>query len=358
MLFRSDVLVSWADGELTRLRYYHAADDALDDVFGVDARQSALMVDRGDCELEIFSPEPGVTDGCSPERMMRSRTAVKAAHKALDDAHMDRRIRRCITTIPNPTWAHKLFAGLSVEQAVQSLWEQLFAIFQVTGDQQSGERWQQFRHRQLEICDVLNRYAFSELRYTTGLGTNVSIGLPEGHIWQCACNRGKDGVTYFSNLPTEEIYTSPHRDKAQGVIVGSMPLHWSGSVIDGIHLELQQGSVVKARATRGEDLLHRLLAVDEGALHLGECALVGWDTPIRRQRNSFGNMLLDENLASHFALGQGFVDSVYPHSPEMQFVNRSSMHLDFMMGTEDLCVVGVTADGQPIDVMRNGVFTL
>ena len=116
--------------------------------------------------------------------------------------------------------------------------------------------------------------------------------------------------------------------------------------------------MVKARATRGEDLLHRLLAVDEGALHLGECALVGWDTPIRRQRNSFGNMLLDENLASHFALGQGFVDSVYPHSPEMQFVNRSSMHLDFMMGTEDLCVVGVTADGQPIDVMRNGVFTL
>lgn len=352
----ADVTVSYDDAAISRLRYLHASDEALDDWYGYPAETVEKMIARGDCELVIFGSDPRAFEGCDPKRIRRANEARRKITEALDNAHVMMRIRRCTTAVPTPAWAREVFPDLSEEKALEALWDSVFAAFRITGDGKAADRWSASAAKARKRCRILTDAGLRALRYHSEIGTDIIIGLPPGHIWKGGSAIAKDGVDYYSNLPTEEIYTSPHKDQAEGIIVSSMPLYWMGNVIDGIRLTMRNGKVVEAVASKGQNLLRELLATDEGARHLGECALVGWDFPIRRLGISLRNMLFDENAACHFALGAGFPLSICGKDPVEAGVNDSRLHMDFMIGTEDLSVTGITEDGKELPIMRDGIF--
>lgn len=350
----ANVEVFWKAAELDRLRLLHATEDALDDWYGPDEAAWARIAERGDCQLVFFGTDPRAFDGCSAERIARVGRTTHRLTKPVSQAHCDGHIRVCTSALPTAAWAHEVFPECSEEEALDALWESVFAAFRVTGDGKAAERWETFAHDTARRCAWLDRLALREIHYRSALGTDVRIGLPDRCRWSGARESTSDGISYFGNLPTEEVFTSPHRDRAEGMIVSSLPLYWQGSVIEDIHLRMKNGKVVEARASRGEDLLQTLLATDEGARHLGECALVSWDSPIRRSGTAFRNMLFDENSACHFALGLGFAQAVGEGSAEKGAINSSALHMDFMIGTEDLHVTGVTADGRTVTIFANG----
>lgn len=350
----ANVEIFWKSAEIERLRLLHAEEAALEDWYGPDEAAWESFVRRGDCELVFFGTDPRAFDGCGAARIARAGTTGHRMMRPVTQAHCDGRIRVCTSALPTAAWAREVFPALSEAAALDALWEAVFAACRVTGDGKAEERWRVFAQRSERRCAWLESLALTELHYRSGLGTDVRIGLPEGCLWGSARERSQDGVSYFANLPTEEVYTSPHRDRAEGTIVSSLPLYWQGSVIEGIRLRMENGAVTEAHATRGEELLRELLATDEGALHLGECALVSWDSPIRRSGTAFRNMLFDENAACHFALGLGFAQAVSEDSAEKDAINHSQLHMDFMIGTADLHVTGTTADGREVTVFDHG----
>lgn len=349
------VNILWSDDVLDRLKYLHASDEVIDDYFGPPKEYYDKAAQRGDCEIVIFACDPHAAQGCDGKRISRAGKGAKAARQAIAAAD---NVRCCCTSIPVPAWASEVFPGLSAEDAMSALWEAILAAARVTGDGKSKQRWEKFRQDQWKYCQVLNGYAFASLRYHNASGLDVVVGLPEGHIWGCAGGYEKGGAPYFANLPTEEIYTSPHRDKAEGVIVSSMPMYMMGTVIDGIRLVLKEGRIVEASAEKGEDYLLACLDTDEGGRHLGEVALVSWKSPIRESGVAFHNGLFDENMACHFAFGAGFPTAIHAADPEKAGVNQSKTHFDFMVGTEDLSVTGVTKDGKEVPIMKDGVFVI
>lgn len=353
----ADVTVTYRDAQLQRLRYLHASEEALGDWYGWPAEMEAALAARGDCELEIFGSDPKAFEGCDPQRIRAARVQA-GGRSPLDEAHTLKRIRRCTTAVPTLAWARCVFPDLDEESALDRLWDAVFKAARVTGDGQAEARWRAFASDAKGRCGHLTKARLRAVRYQSRLGTDVTIGLPKGHVWSCGASDARDGVPYYTNLPTEEIYTSPRRDQAEGVIAASMPLYWMGNVIDGIRLTMREGQVTAAEAATGQELLLELLAVDEGARHLGECALVGWDSPIRDLGVSFCNMLFDENAACHVALGMGFPLSVPGREAGAAGINSSDLHMDLMIGTADMDVTGIADGGEELPILRNGVFVL
>jgi len=352
----SDVQVSWVDGRLDRLRYLHAADAELDRHFGPAREFFESLVAEGDSVIHMFSQEPHSTDGCDARRIGRAMAAYMQTTAPLREAQMKAAVLHCTSTVPNPAWAREVFPQLAEAEALDRLWEAVLAASRVTGDGRAAERWQEFDRKSKARAKKLSEARLTELRYRSGLGMDLTVGLPEGVLWESASSEA-NGQSYYANLPTEEIFTSPHRERAEGVIVSSMPLYWQGAVIRGIRLVMHDGVVTEAHADEGLEALLEVVEHDEGSRRLGECALVGWDSPIRAVGVNFCNALFDENAACHFALGKGF-DYLVPGDARAAGINESDKHMDFMVGTADLSVTGVRADGGELPIMRDGMFVI
>ena len=350
----ANVEVFWESSSIERLRLLHAQEDALDDWYGPNESAWEEMVQRGDCELAFFGTDPCGIDGCNAKRIERADKVRRKMTAPLVQAHCANRIRISTSALPTTAWAREVFPAYPENEAIDLLWDAVFAACRITGDGKAAARWHDFVRTASHRCNWLNGLELSSIHYYNKLGTDVCIGLPEGYLWSCARDQSEDGVQFFANFPSEEVYTSPHRDRAEGTIVSSMPLYWKGTVIEGIHLTMKEGKVVAASASRGNALLQEMLARDEGARHLGECALVSWNSPIRQSGISFHNMLFDENAACHFALGQGFPSAVSSKSWEKSGINHSQLHMDLMIGTEDLCVIGMTRSGRKIPIFKDG----
>ena len=208
----------------------------------------------------------------------------------------------------------------------------------------------------------MNEQKFTALKYKNSLGTDLTVGLPKGHIWAGGAEIASDGVEFVANMPTEEIYTLPDRNRVDGVVYASKPLNYNGNLIEGICLKLKNGKVIKASAAKGQEVLEQLLAMDEGASHLGEAALVPYNSPISNSGILFYNTLFDENAACHLALGKAYPTCIQGgekmNSVELaqHGVNDSLIHEDFMIGTSDMEIDGVKADGTLIPVFRQGNF--
>jgi aminopeptidase len=205
----------------------------------------------------------------------------------------------------------------------------------------------------------LNARQYTELRYT-GPGTNLTIGLPGGHKWLAAREKSQSGITFTANLPTEEVFTSPHRDRTEGTVRATMPLAYSGSLIEDFQLSFEKGRVARVSAKRGEAALQSMIAADEGASRLGEVALVPQSSPIARLRTLFFDTLLDENASSHIAVGRAYNacleggDGLSPDEFARRGGNTSITHVDFMIGSNRLDIDGLGADGNREPVMRSG----
>ena len=357
-----NVTVSWEDDIISKLQYLHADDSVFDEP---DIRSDAYWKDfaeRGDADLRIASSDPGVFEDVDPTRMERQRKAERPAKKPVMDRMRAGRMQWCVAAYPTAVWAKQVFPDLPEQEALKRLWEAVLAACRVDGDGTAPEKWA----KQQEVFDrrvkILNRYAFRKLIYKNSLGTDLTVGLPEKHYWEGGFSMC-EGRPMLPNIPTEEIYTSPHRLEVDGTIVASLPLFLSGTMVEGIRMRLEKGKIVEATAVKGEEALLERLNVDEGARYLGECALVSYDSPIRNTGILYRETLFDENASCHFAFGNAYplVEGADKMTEEQRLaagLNVSDTHVDFMVGTKDLKIIGVTDDGDEITIMENGVFTI
>ena len=264
----------------------------------------------------------------------------------------------CIAAVPGAAWAKKVFPGCSKNQAMEKLWQAILTAARVDDDPMKA--WEKHNEDLQKRCDYLNGLKIESLHYTADNGTDLTVGMIPQARFCGGSETSKRGVTYNPNIPTEECFISPMRGKAEGVVYSTKPLCYQGQMIEDFSLRFENGKVTEAKARVGEQLLHTLIGMDEGAAYLGECALVPQESPICQSGLLFYNTLFDENAACHLALGRGFVDTIENyHDLSVQQcwdlgVNDSMIHEDFMIGCDSMDIDAVTADGKTVPIFRKG----
>ena len=246
---------------------------------------------------------------------------------------------------------------------MESLWEAIFKAVRITDDGQSVRRWQEHLENLSRRKEKLNALHLKSLHYTNSLGTDLTVELPQDHIWEAGDDCTSAGQPFVANMPTEELFTAPLRTGANGVVVASLPLVHDGNIISGFRMTVEEGKIVSVSAEQGQKVLEAAISVDEGASYFGEVALVPYDSPISNQKLLFYNTLFDENAACHIAFGEAYpcIEGGRDMDKEQlktHGLNDSVTHVDFMVGTADLSIVGTTRDGREVPIFVNGNFAL
>ncbi len=358
-----EVVMNWHDDVLDREKYLRADSAVFDEVPEWRRRFFNDYAKAGTAYLSIAAEDPEHLKGVDPDRLVRSQRAGGAALKDFYGLQMASGFPWCIASIPIPSWAKKVFPDASEEEAMEKLWDAIFHTVRITGDGKSVERWHQHIAYLAERKAKLNALNFKSLHYTNSLGTDLTVELPEGHVWEAGDDETPAGHSFVANMPTEEVFTAPLRNGVNGVVYSSMPLVNDGNIIDGFHFVVKDGKIVEAHARQGEEFLQAAIQVDEGASYFGEVALVPYDSPISNLKLLFYNTLFDENAACHIAFGEAYPclqdgRNMDKDQLKARGLNDSITHVDFMVGTRDLRVVGTTHDGREIPVFTDGNFAI
>lgn len=357
-----DVHINWSDDEVTRLRYEHADTETLKEVPQWQQDMFKSFGEEGMALLSIRATDPDLLQGIDAKKIAAAQKARSEAMAEFRNYTMNDRIQWSIVSIPIAAWAEKIFPEEEGETAKDKLWEQIFSIVRVDKND-PNQAWQEHNETLENARQFLNRKQYKELVYQ-GPGTNLTVQLPEGHIWKGGASETEKGVPFNPNMPTEEVFTAPHKYGVDGIVSSTKPLNYGGNVIDNFTLTFKDGEVVDFSAEQGEETLEQLLDTDDGASHLGELALVPHESPISKSGLIFYNTLYDENASCHLAFGKAYPNNVEGGSDmdETQLdengVNHSLVHVDFMMGSGELDIDGVHEDGTEEPVMRNGSWAL
>jgi aminopeptidase len=308
--------------------------------------------------LAIVGDNPMLLSGEDPTRVARASKANSVAYQPALEKIVNFDVNWNIIAYPGTSWARQVFPDDEDAVAVARLAEAIFAASRIDNEN-PVLAWEQHNARLRERTQWLNGQRFHALHYS-GPGTELTIGLADGHEWQGGASTAKNGITCNPNIPTEEVFTTPHARRVEGRVISSKPLSYQGTLIDNIEVQFKSGRIVEARASRGAEVLNKVLDTDEGARRLGEVALVPHSSPISKSGLLFFNTLFDENAASHIALGQCyskcFVNGaeLTPEQIAEQGGNKSLIHIDWMIGTDQTDIDGVHADGRRVPVFRNG----
>ena len=356
-----EVVMNWHDDALGRMKYLYADDAVFDDVPLWRRHFFNDYAQEGAAYLAISASDPENLKGVDGSRIIRAQQASGKALKEFDRLQMCSGFPWCIASIPIPSWAKTVFPDDGEERAMERLWDAIFRAVRISGDGKAVEKWQAHLKTLHARMEKLNALKFKSLHYTNALGTDLTVELPEGHIWEAGNDVTLSGQEYIANIPTEELFTSPLKTGVNGVVYASLPLVHDGNIIDGFHFVVKDGKIVEARARQGEETLQAAIAVDEGASYFGEVALVPYDSPISNQKILFYNTLFDENAACHIAFGEAYPcleggQKMSKEELKARGLNDSITHVDFMVGTPDLRIVGTTHDGREIPVFENGNF--
>jgi len=356
-----EVVMNWTDDAMARMKYLHAGEEVFDTVplwrrhfFNDHALEGAAY-------LAISATDPENLKGVAPDRIIRAQRAGGKALKDFDRLQMCGGFPWCIASIPIPSWAARVFPGKGDGEAVSALWDAIFAAVRVTGDGRAVDRWREHLETLERRLEKLNALNLKSLHYTNSLGTDLTVELPEGHIWESGEDHTLAGRSYIANIPTEEIFTSPLKTGANGVVHASLPLAHDGNLIDKFCFVVREGKIVEVHAEQGEETLKAAVTVDEGAAYFGEVALVPYDSPISNQKLLYYNTLFDENAACHIAFGEAYPcleggQRMTKDELKGRGLNDSITHVDFMIGTPDLSIVGTTRDGREVPVFVDGNF--
>jgi len=347
-----------SDEAVTLARYRFGHDDGFDRAAGWLYEGMSKAFGANTARLAIVGDDPMLLSGQDPVKVARASKANSIAYQPALEKIVGFDINWNIIAYPSPSWARRVFPGDEEAVAVARLADAIFAASRVDDDTPVAA-WQRHNAVLRGRTEWLNGQRFTALHYS-GPGTELKIGLADGHEWQGGASTTKGGITCNPNIPTEEVFTTPHARRVDGYVVSSKPLSYQGSLIDGIKVRFEQGRIVAANASRGEEVLNKVLDTDEGARRLGEVALVPHSSPISKSGLLFFNTLFDENAACHIALGQCyskcFVDGgrLTPEQIAAQGGNKSLIHIDWMIGSDQIDIDGVHADGSVVPVFRKG----
>ena len=356
------VNVEWTFDRQSKLNYLYADQETLSAVLPWEEEKLRQMVKDLPVRIYIASEGPDAMNGVDPQKlsavMQRRSTVVKPYRNAIDGKH-----QWCIAAYPSLQWAKKCFPDLSDEEAMDRLWAAILKTVRVREDEDPVAAWKAHTDFIQKKAAWLNAQGFSSLRYHSANGTDFTVDLIPGAKWEGAGAVNQvNGAFYIPNMPTEEIFTSPLAGKCEGTLVAVKPLSWNSQLIEDFSITFENGRAVSCRAKKGQELLERMIRMDEGAAMLGEVALVPKESPVNQCGFLFYETLFDENACCHCALGMGFKevlpegDSLTMKQAQEKGINDSIIHVDFMVGAEDLFIDGVRPDGTSTPIFRNGTW--
>ncbi len=354
----SKVSVDWSYQPLTKLNVKYCTQKVLSTLEKWQLEKWEHQATVLPCKIYLISEDP---DGLSGINQKKYATAMASRSKQIKPIRdrMENKYQWCIAAVPGKEWAKKVFPKERASVAVEKLWEAILSTSRVDDD--PIEAWRQHNENLKSKCDYLNGLGIKELKYKSSNGTDLRVGLlPEATFMAGGEEALGSGIYFNPNIPSEEVFTSPRRGDADGIVYSSKPLSYGGQLIDNFWIKFENGKVTDVGAEKNEALLRELIAMDEGAAYLGECALVPYSSPIRKSKLLFYNTLFDENAACHLALGRGFTNVLrdYEKYTEEEAhrlgINDSIIHEDFMIGTEDMSIIGVCNDGRTVEIFKNG----
>jgi aminopeptidase len=354
------VTTLYADDETALARYKFAADTSFDHAPQWLADGIAAAFGSGAARLALTGANPALLAGQDPAKVSRANIAASKANKPAMELITRHAINWSILAAATPAWAALVFPGVPAEEAVPKLWDAIFTASRATGDDPVAD-WKRHSQDLHDRVAYLNEKRFHSLRFHSDDGTtDLTVGLADDHLWAGGGGMSGNGVFCNPNIPTEECFTTPHKDRVDGFVQASKPLSHQGTLIENIRCTFAQGKIVSATSTAGEDVLNRLISTDDGARRLGEVALVPASSPIAASGILFWNTLFDENAASHIALGQAYATCLIDgeHMDEATLAakgaNSSLIHVDWMIGSAGMNVDGIAADGASEPLMRAG----
>ena len=310
------------------------------------------------CKIYLISEDPDALEGIDQQKYAKAMAMRSKTIKPIR-AKMENKYQWCIAAVPGKKWAKKIFPGERAGKAEELLWEAILKTSRVDDDPIAA--WEKHNKDLLKRCDYLNSLSIKSLHYTAGNGTDLTVGLiPEALFQGGGENALGSGIYFNPNIPSEEVFTSPMKGEAEGIVYSSRPLCYNGTLIDNFWIRFEGGKAVEVGAEKNEAVLRELINMDENAPYLGECALVPYSSPIRESGLLFYNTLFDENAACHLALGRGFTNLLrgYENMTEEEAhkmgINDSIVHEDFMIGTQDMSIVATTTDGKKVKIFENG----
>ncbi len=352
------VTVEWSHQPLQKYHVRHRSLKTLSTLDDWEVAKLEHYADTLPCRIYLISEDPDGLCGINQEKNAKALQARYKVIKPIRDK-MENKYQWCIAAVPGVKWAKKVFPGERASRAVELLWEAILKTSRV--DEDPEEAWRKHNEDLARRCEYLNSLGIESLEYKSSNGTDFKVGMIPDALF---CGGGEYALgsgNYFNpNIPSEEVFTTPKRGEAEGIVYSTKPLSYRGELIEDFSIRFEGGRAVEVKAKRGEELLKQMISMDEGAAYLGECALVPYDSPIRNSGILFYNTLFDENAACHLALGMGFSNCLKDYEKytldecRAKGINDSQIHEDFMIGSEDLSITAHTRDGRDVPIFRDG----
>ncbi len=354
----SEVFVEWAHQAVDKISSHYQTLENMSTLKPWAKAKWEYKAQNYACRLFIESEDPDGMNGVDQEKMSAVRRAifpqVKPYRLALENRH-----QWCIAAVPGKAWAKKVFPNLSEDEAMEKMWKLILHTSRADGDD-PVLAWEKHNAALDARCNYLNNLGLKYLEYKSANGTDFIVELNEDGIFCGGNEKTLDGKVFNPNIPTEEVFTSPIAGKAEGIVYSTKPLSYMGELIDNFSLRFEKGKVVEAKAEKGEELLKQMVSMDEGAGKLGECALIPYSSPISESGVLFYNTLFDENASCHFAVGFGFneclkgYENMTDEECKKRGINESMIHVDFMIGSKDMSIVGITKAGERVQIFLDG----
>lgn len=354
----SKVTVEWSYQPLTKLHYRYRSLKTLSTMENWEIEKFKHKVEALPAVIFIDSDDPDGLKGVNQEKVAKSQRAKYPIVKPMRDA-MENKYQWCIAAVPGKAWAKKVFPNEREGKAVEKLWNAILYTSRADGED-PVKAWEEHNADLKSRCDYLNSLGIEKLHYTSSNGTNFTVGLISDALFLGGSEDTLGGVEFNPNIPSEEVFTSPMKGQAEGVVYATRPLSYRGELIENFSVRFEGGKAVEVHAEKGEDLLKQMISMDENSAYLGECALVPYDSPIRNSGITFYNTLFDENACCHLAFGRGFENCIKDYADltlgqcRQKGINDSIIHVDFMIGSQDLDIDAITRSGEIIPIFRNG----
>ena len=353
-----NVHIEWSDDECTLIKYLNAPDEVFNEYPKWISEQYVDIAKEGGAFLTIYSQDPDLLKDVDPKRVANFQKASGLALKEWRSYTLSDKCKWSLVSVPTEAWAKKVFPELSPNEAIEKLWDAIFKCTRVD-NQDSIEAWRKHNKDLKTRMNFLNDKNFKTLKYKSSK-TDLTLDLPEGHVWLSGSSKDPNGIDFNANIPTEEVFSMPHKFKVNGVVHSTKPLVYSGNVINNFSLTFKDGKVVDYTAEEGYEILGNLINTDEGSHYLGEVALVPHHSPISDTNIVFYNTLYDENASCHFAIGSAYKtcikngNTMNDDELDKSGVNTSITHVDFMIGSSDMNITGITYSGEEVKIFENG----
>ncbi|HFI0506482.1 TPA: aminopeptidase [Streptococcus suis] len=358
-----EVLVNWLDDVIARERLVNVDVELLEQVHPQRITEMNYLLERKASRLVVLSDDPGAYDGVDPEKLSRNARALSQALQPMRQATQANKVSWTLGAASGLEWAKKVFPNAaSDEEAVDLLWDQIFKTCRIY-EEDPIKAWEEHEARLVAKAKVLNDEQFVKLHYIAP-GTDLVLGMPKNHLWEAAGSVNAQGEHFIANMPTEEVFTAPDYRVADGYVTSTKPLSYNGNIIEGIKVTFKDGEIVDVTAEKGDEVMKKLVFDNAGARGLGEVALVPDKSPISQSGVTFFNTLFDENASNHLAIGQAYAFSIEGGTEMSQEelkeagLNRSDVHVDFMIGSNKMNIDGIREDGTRVPIFRDGEWAI